>query len=202
MNKTDQPTTSTTEATANAQTALSDRALISAIALDRDQGAYAELYRRHEASLFRLARHLCRDTDSASDICQEAWMRIWTSAKAYRATAAVRNWLLSITANVALTHLNRRMTSRRRTAPSTALKSIVVPEAPCRLVQKETVTALRVGFQKLPQTSRQLLEMYFRKGMSQNEIGRKLRMPQRTISLRTQKAIQMLRESVLQQVRA
>lgn len=70
--------------------------------------AEAELYallEEHAASVFRVARSIVQDSALAEDVVQETFIRAWQKADTFRAEVPVRNWLLRIAHNVAVSTL-------------------------------------------------------------------------------------------------
>ncbi len=173
--------------------AATDGDLIQAIANDQDRDAFGELYRRHEQATYNLAFHLSRDQESALESCQEAWIRVWKSAGSYRPSAPVRNWLLSITANATFTNLTKRQRIQKRSAPQEALDFIPVEAEKPVVERQELIASLKRSMLSLPETSQKLLTLYYGAGLSQREIGRKLNLPQRTVSLKLEQAVDLLR---------
>ncbi len=171
----------------------SDVELLDLIAGTKDRDAYAELYQRHNRATYNLAFHLCREKEQALEACQEAWLRIWKNAGAYRPTSGVRNWILSITANATLTLLSRKQRLRKRSAPAEVLESLPSAEDQRSDDHDELLAGLNAGILTLPDQSRKLLSLYYGAGMSQTEIGKMMSMPQRTVSMRIEQALSHLR---------
>ena len=76
-----------------------------------DAGAFEQLMRRHNRTLFRTARAILRDDAEAEDAVQEAYLRAYRSIGAFRGEAKLSTWLVRIVANEALER--RRKAARR-----------------------------------------------------------------------------------------
>jgi RNA polymerase sigma-70 factor (ECF subfamily) len=91
-------------------TELEDGALVAGLAID-DPGAATAFVRRFQSKVFGLALAITRDTTSAEDVAQEAFVRAWRSAAIYDASrASVSTWLLTITRNAAIDAVRARRT--------------------------------------------------------------------------------------------
>lgn len=79
-----------------------------------------ELFDQHGPSVYRLALSVVRDPGLAEDVVQETFIKVWQHADSYRGIAPVRNWLLRIAHNVAVSTL--RTIREEATDPSTLRK--------------------------------------------------------------------------------
>ena len=79
-----------------------DDALLAAFAVG-DPDAGAQFVRRYQRRVFGLALAVLGDRDAASDVAQEAFVRVWRHAAVFDARRGnVSTWLLTITRNLAL----------------------------------------------------------------------------------------------------
>ena len=69
------------------------------------EAALHELVEAHAASVFRVARSIVQDSALAEDVVQETFLRAWQKADTFRGEVPVRNWLLRIAHNVAVSTL-------------------------------------------------------------------------------------------------
>lgn len=174
-----------------------DRALLRAIAEQRDRAAFAELFARHQQAAYNLARHLMSSRDAAEDVVQEALLRIWANADSFRGDGSVRSWLLRIVARECIRAYRKanaegnRIVRKQRLAP--AQEAQAAPAAPG---DSEELVALRASVAQLPERQRTLLALYFGAEMSQEEIGEHLAMPQSTVSRAIQDLLDQLRGSL------
>ena len=72
-----------------------------------DPGAFERLYRAFEAPAFNLARRMCRTTEDAEDVLQEAFYEVHRSLAQYRGEGSLWGWVRTITASKALMRLRR-----------------------------------------------------------------------------------------------
>lgn len=67
-----------------------------------DTGAYADIMRRYNQRLFRVARSILLDDDAAQDAMQEAYVNAYFKLDKYAPTGSFGAWLTRITVNEAL----------------------------------------------------------------------------------------------------
>lgn len=87
---------------ADAQTALV------AAAREGDRAAFEELVRRTSAETYTLAYRLLGNEEDARDVVQEAYIRAYRGIGKFRGESQFTTWMYRITANCAVTWLERR----------------------------------------------------------------------------------------------
>ena len=73
-----------------------------------DRTALGTLVQRHQQRVLELAYRTTGDHALAEDIGQEAFLRVWRSAKRYKPTAQFTTWLYRIVVNLCLDAFKRR----------------------------------------------------------------------------------------------
>lgn len=66
-----------------------------------DRSSYSELVKRHQKGLLRLSMRFMKDTDSAQDIVQEAFIKAYEKLNMFEARSTFKSWLFQIAVNVA-----------------------------------------------------------------------------------------------------
>ena len=73
---------------------LTDRALVEAFLLTREEWAFRLLYQRHNPSLWRLAMRLSKhNREVAEDVLQDVWIRAIEKLPQFRWDSNLRTWL-------------------------------------------------------------------------------------------------------------
>jgi RNA polymerase sigma-70 factor (ECF subfamily) len=172
-----------------------DAELIKSIALKRDRGAFEELYRRYSEPAFNVAFHITGNRTVAEEAVQEGLLSIWLSAQNFEPGNA-RGWILQVVARKGIRMaLGNRTEKRRMKSQSERLQNSEAGAADV-MERTELLAALRNTLAELPELERQVVAMYFGAGLSQQEIGAALSIPQQTISVRINKAIENMRGSL------
>lgn len=102
---------------AKTHTELDEPALIRA-AQAGDQYAFERLVRAYDQSVLRLALNLLRSPEDASDVYQEAFLRVYRNLHSFRFDCSFHTWLYRIVTNLCLDHMRKRKVRREE---STAL---------------------------------------------------------------------------------
>ena len=178
---------------------LADEELISLVDTKDDPQAFATLYDRHSRPAFSLAYRMMGDSQTAEDLTQEAFLKLWRAAGSYRPErASVRTWLLSIVHNKAIDQL-RSQASRRRTHQKVeaAAQSFEVSEDfghTLANVQREQV---REALRSLPEEQLKILELSYFSGYTHVQIAQLLGVPLGTVKGRMRLGLKKMRGFLL-----
>lgn len=78
--------------------------------VDGEQAAFADLMRRYNRRLYRVARSILRDDAEAEDALQEAYIQAYRALPGFRGDSSLATWLTRIVMNAAL--MRRRSSGR------------------------------------------------------------------------------------------
>jgi RNA polymerase sigma-70 factor (ECF subfamily) len=148
---------------ASAQT--TDEALVGALA-KRDARALAELVRRHGGWAARFATRLTGSPETAEEVVQNAFLRLWNGAQDWQGRARFTTWFYRVVHNLAIDELRRR----RRTHD--ALDDTLQDPAPTpveRLESERRSARVQAALSALPQRQRTALVLSHYEGLPQAE---------------------------------
>src|SRR5579872_3078832 len=77
-----------------------------------DATAFAELVRRYEAKIFRLAQHITGNREDAEDVLQESFLKAYEHLDQFQGNSKFYTWIVRIAVNQALMKLRRRKTDK------------------------------------------------------------------------------------------
>lgn len=89
-----------------------DESVLLAQSREGDTGAFAELVRRYEGRIFRLAQHITQNREDAEDVLQETFMKAYEHLDQFKGDAKFYTWIVRIAVNQALMKLRRRKTDK------------------------------------------------------------------------------------------
>ncbi len=89
-----------------------DEAVLVAQAREGDDKAFAELVRRYEGKIFRLAQHVTQNREDAEDVLQETFMKAYEHLDQFKGDSKFYTWIVRIAVNQALMKLRRRKTDK------------------------------------------------------------------------------------------
>src|SRR5579871_6716861 len=77
-----------------------------------DTTAFAELVRRYEAKIFRLAQHITGNREDAEDVLQETFLKSYEHLDQFQGNSKFYTWIVRLAVNQALMKLRRRKTDK------------------------------------------------------------------------------------------
>jgi RNA polymerase sigma-70 factor, ECF subfamily len=179
-----------------------DRAVMERLQAGEDAALNA-LMARHATPVFHFLCRLTGNEDDANDLTQETFVRIFRSAKTFRANERFSTWLFTIAANLARNHFRWR---RRHPAVSLETKnpeteqtlgSTLPTEAPSpneSVLAEERVRIVQAAVQKLPEDLREALVLCEWEECSVNEAAAILQTTPKAVESRLYRARGLLRE--------
>ncbi|MDF2938899.1 MAG: polymerase sigma70 factor [Paenibacillaceae bacterium] len=178
---------------------LTDEQLISQVR-QGNMDAFTVLVDRHKNGVFQFIRCRVEVRETAEDLAQEVFLKLYRHLPDFRGDARFSSWLYSLTLNTVRDHL--RMKKRRPvTTVLEALKgwftdSREEPEAEAvRSEERHTVIGVLAG---LPLKYREVLYLYHYRQMAVSEIAPLLQIPEKTAETRLYRGKQLLKERWLE----
>ena len=174
---------------------LADEDLISLVQT-KDAEAFAVLYDRHGRAAYSLAYRMMGERQAAEDLVQEAFLKLWRSARSYRPQrGSVRTWLLSIVHNQGIDQI-RSSASRRRTQDKVEASAPRFQPSDAfaqswRNAQREQV---REALKTLPQEQLKVLELAYFSGYTHVEIAELLDLPLGTVKGRMRLGLKKVKD--------
>jgi len=134
-----------------------------------ERRAFDELVRRHQRSIWRIARRYLRNDADASDVAQQTFVRAYRALDGFRGAASVRSWLYRIAINLALNHLR----DNKREIPDEIGEDRLSRGAtgPQQIIADEEAARLRAAIAELPPKQRMVLELRVFEDLSFREVA-------------------------------
>jgi RNA polymerase sigma-70 factor (ECF subfamily) len=159
-----------------------DEATLIRAAQAGDESAFERLVQAYDQNVLRLAMNLLRSPEDASDIYQEAFLRVYRNLHSFRFDCSFHTWLYRIVTNLCLDHLRKRKVRKEEptvleTAEGPVDRMEVVPEEraegnPQRnLMSRQLHTRIRDILATLTPRERMVFEMRHYQGMRLKAIG-------------------------------
>ena len=160
--------------------------------LQGDETAFAELFRRHEARVLRLAHALLGDREAAEDAKQEAFLAAFRTLDRMNADVAFSRWLHRNLVWAA--RMQARRAYRRREVASDSLERKGDGEK-MAFEQDDQRTALVGALRALPTGAREAVVLRFYLDLPEAEIARLLGCRPGTVKSRISRALRQLARS-------
>lgn len=178
---------------------LTDTQLLVAMT-EKKQWALAKLYDRYASVLYRLALKILENQALAEDVLHDAFLIAWHKAALYNEQRGnVSAWLVVLCRNLAIDRYRVKMNlaSRRvemETTDDLLLQGSGDPESDA--LASEDGRLIRLALEKLPKEQREVIELAYYRGLSQQEIAEATSTPLGTVKTRTRQAMKKLRENL------
>jgi RNA polymerase sigma-70 factor (ECF subfamily) len=193
-----------TNATRDAEAALLERILAG------DSAAFAELMRKYNRRLYRVARSVLRDDTEAEDALQDAYLQAYRALPGFRGQSSLSTWLTRIVVNAALVH--RRKSARLAelielsSEPSAELRADPImhdspsPTPEHAALRAQTRRLIEAKIDKLPDAFRTVFVLRALEELSVEETSETLDIPEATVRSRYFRARAMLREALASEI--
>jgi RNA polymerase sigma-70 factor (ECF subfamily) len=160
-----------------------------------DQEAIGRLYDRHQGTMYGLAMRITNDPGLAQDVVQEAMLGVWRNATRFDASRAkARTWMLALVHHRAIDVVRRRRASVALPDPDVSPPAaLVVPDIWDDVVGRLDAGALRAALARVPAAQREVLDLAYFVGRTQQEIASQLGIPLGTVKSRVRLGLLALR---------
>lgn len=172
---------------------------------DGEIGAFDELVQRFQKRVFNFAYGIAGNQDDASDVAQEAFVRVFNSIQTFRGDANFTTWIYRIVTNVYLDE-RKKSKSHRLTSlddyidlEENSVSRQIEDESPLpdEVAQsKERNQAVRAAVSSLPDYQRIIVTLYHLHDRSYEEIADILHLPIGTVKSRLNRARLALAEKL------
>jgi RNA polymerase sigma-70 factor (ECF subfamily) len=153
-----------------------------------DLRAFEQLYRRYVDRIYGLCMRLVRNTASAEDCTQQAFVNAWTALPGFKARSSFGTWMHRIAANVALG--DRRQVARFPQGPSAETDD---GGGPAVFDTPMEVRDIETAIQALPDGARDVLILCGIYGFSHAEVATMLKIAEGTCRAQLHRARDILR---------
>jgi RNA polymerase sigma-70 factor (ECF subfamily) len=156
---------------------------------------FEELYQRHSREVWALAYARWMNADTAMDITQEAFLRLWKQIEAGESILNPRAWLLRVARNLAEDYAKSAF-RRNGTHPPQTMNGVQAhdPLPQESLERQETFEQLRGILEEMPQADREILTLRYALDYETGDIADLLKINATAVHMRLSRARQRLAE--------
>ncbi len=161
-----------------------------------DESAFSYLYDHYSGALNGIIYKMINDAVLAEDILQEAFVKIWNNFSSYEASKGrLFTWMLNITRNLTIDTIRSKGYKKQTKIQSS---ENAVDNASNNINEKERFDGLGLRKQVtlLKEDQKQIIDLAYFEGFTQNEISQKLGIPLGTVKTRMRAAISELKKIV------
>lgn len=165
--------------------------------------AFERLIATHQAKVYSFARAFTKDNEEASDLAQEALIKVYRSIGNFRFQSSLSTWLFRIVRNTFLDHAKSRRSHELKVEQridDTHERDLGADaDAEVRLLRDEEHRALWSALHQVPEAYRAVLVLADMQGMSYEEVAAIIDAPLGTVKSRLKRGRDALREKLLAQ---
>jgi RNA polymerase sigma-70 factor (ECF subfamily) len=161
----------------------------------RQRAEFDELYQRHSREVWALAYARWMNADTAMDIMQETFLRLWKQWESGEAILNPRAWLLRVARNLAEDHAKSAF-QRNGTHPPQTMNGVQAhqPLPLENLEREETFAQLREVLAHMPAADREILTLRYSLEYNTEQIAEMLASKPSAVHMRLSRARQRLAE--------
>jgi len=170
-----------------------------------EERAFTELVRRFQGRVINLISRVLNDRESADDLAQEVFVRVYVHRRNYRRGSKFSTWLFTIAANLAKNEIRRRV-RKRHWFSLDALQDLLKDSAPIladptegseRMMEREQLqVAMARAIGTVPEKYRLAVVLRDLEGLPYEEIAQVLGIPGGTVRSRINRARTMLKRKL------
>jgi RNA polymerase sigma-70 factor (ECF subfamily) len=167
--------------------------------LQKDVGAFEQLYDRHSRVVYGLVLRILQQASTSEEVVQDVFLQLWRNAAQYQAArGAFVPWLLTLARNRALDQLRLKSERQRRREDQTEeLPSVVTaPEYEKALDEKRRAERVRSLMTSLNPQQKKAIELAYFEGLSHSEIAAALKEPLGTVKSWIRNGLLRLKEGL------
>ncbi|HYV94175.1 MAG TPA: sigma-70 family RNA polymerase sigma factor [Chitinophagales bacterium] len=174
---------------------LSEDELVSRL-FKKDKLAFSYLYDNYASALYGVIFRIVQDEESAADVMQETFVKIWSNFSQYDKTKGkLFTWLVNVARNLAID--TTRSKSFKNQNKNLELDKVVgyIDSHKSTSFNPDQI-GLKTLLEKLRPEQRDIIDLAYFKGYTQVEIAEALNIPLGTVKTRMRMAIMQLRQII------
>jgi len=164
-----------------------------------DTGQFESLFRSSYVSLVRYARTLIKDNDTAEEIVQELFFRIWQDKEKIKIESSLNGYLFRAVHNRCLHHIEHRRVVEKHAEEMSYMEPEVAENPSEILHHKELQSRIARILERLPERCGKIFCMSRFEGLKYSEIAEKLSVSVKTVESNMGRALREFRKELTEQ---
>ncbi len=158
----------------------------------KDKEAVNALYDNYSPALFGVILKIVRSEQSAEDVLQEAFIKIWKNAEQYDSSKGrLFTWLISIARNTAIDHIRSKGFRKELQTES----NLVYENERTESLNTDHI-GLKEIVEKLKPDNKEIIDLIYFQGYTQAEAAENLNLPLGTVKTKVRISLRQLREII------
>jgi RNA polymerase sigma factor (sigma-70 family) len=160
----------------------------------KSRDAFAELYDKYSGAIYGTICKMISNTNIAEELLQDVFVKVWKNIDKYdQSKGSFFTWMLQISRNTCIDYLRTRQ-HKMQLSTSTQVERDESTASTNELHYNTENTELRGLAFKLEHKYRQVIDLVYFWGYSQEEVSQLLDIPLGTVKTRSRAGLQQLRD--------
>ena len=165
---------------------------------NKSEKAFSALYDAYSASLFGVALRIVNNQTIAEEMLQDVFVKIWKHIDTYDAEkGTLFTWMLNITRNTCKDYFRSKQYNYQKIIAQEELDHIPSKYVPQTTSNQAEIHDLDLLTQKLEPKYKDIIDLVYVFGYSQEQVSEKLNLPLGTVKTRSRVALKRLRYSYM-----
>lgn len=162
---------------------------------NKNQESFSNLYDSYSRALYGVTFKMVNDKELAEDILQEVFIKIWEHIDKYDSSkGTLFTWMINITRNSCRDYFRSKHYQIQKLISENSIESINTDNKKPHVTYQDENYELRELTQRLGSKYKEIIDLVYIFGYSQEEVSTMLDLPLGTIKTRSRTAIKILRE--------
>lgn len=174
-----------------------DRTLVNRV-LSGEKSALKALIRQHERLVAHMVGRLVKGEEDREEICQDVFLKVFEKLPGFGFQSKLSTWIATIAYRQAINHLRKQGPAFQEIPEEEGWSDRFVEHSnPAEILAARDENEVVMGYvEQLPAAYKGVLTLYHLEGMSYEEIGAALQMPEGTVKNYLFRARKLLKDKV------
>lgn len=166
-----------------------------------DEAALEALIRRYLPVIFNFSRRYAGNSDNASDITQDVFIKVWKNIKKFNTSKKFKTWIFTLAKNTAIDWLRKKKAlpfSMLEKEGNNSLDNLTdtAPSVIDQISQKLSNRQLALAVERLPFKYNSVINLRNKRELTFKEISQVLKEPLNTVKSRYRRALLLLKKKL------
>lgn len=162
---------------------------------------FSGIFRQHEHKLYTLALKLTKSEQTARDIIQEVFLKLWEQRDDIHSINNMEAWLYRITENKVIDFLRKAAADKRLRQKIWCQLGQILNEAEQHVAVKEYNEVIKHAIDQLPPQRKLIYQLHREEGMNYQQIAEELQISKHTVKNQLFSAVQSIRRFISRHVK-
>ncbi len=158
---------------------------------------FSDIFRQHEYRLYTLALRMTKSEQTAADIIQEVFLKLWEQRENLAQIQHTEAWLYRVTENKVIDFLRKAAADHRLKEKIWAGLQQIINETELHVAAKEYNQIIQKAIDQLPPQRRLIYQLNKEEGLNYQQIADELNLSRHTVKNQLFTAVQSVRRFII-----